>query len=67
MDSGYLHDLKHDMIIGRDLMKFPTIIIDFKNQVIQWDGVTVSMNRIKIVNQKKMNLEMKKNTIKFSK
>ena len=48
MDIGDLGVLEYDMIIGRDLMKFLGLIIDFKHEVLYWDDVTIPMNRTRV-------------------
>ncbi len=35
------------MIIGRDLLHALNVIIDFEYEVIQWDNVSIPMNRTK--------------------
>ena len=37
----------YDMIIGSDLMIQLGISVDFKHSVIQWDGVTVPMKKLR--------------------
>jgi len=35
--------LKYDLIIGRDLLQALGILLDFKNQTITWDEITIPM------------------------
>ena len=48
MDNGKLEELGYDMIIGRDLLFFLGMIIDFKYSVIRWGENDIPMNRTKL-------------------
>ena len=52
MDSGKFEELGYDMIIGRDLLQIPSVIIDFEYQIIKWDDVSIPMNRTKLTKNK---------------
>ena len=36
------------MIIGRDLLQALMVVINFEYQVIKWDDVSISMNRMRL-------------------
>ena len=48
MDNGKLEELGYDMIIGRDLLFSLGMIIDFKYSVIRWGENDIPMNRTKL-------------------
>ena len=56
MDSRKLEELDYDMIIGRDLLQALKAIIDFESQAIEWDDVSISMNRTKLSKNKRKEL-----------
>jgi len=39
----FKNTLKYDLIIGRDLLQALGILLDFKNQTITWDEITIPM------------------------
>ena len=58
MDTGYLHELEYDMILRiYYLVKSVGIIIGFKHGVLQWDNITIPMNRTKTAKKKKYKYE----------
>ena len=40
--------LKYDLIIGQDLLQAQGILLDFKNQAVTWDKITIPMKDPKL-------------------